>query len=694
MIREARVAARVVHPLICQVYDLGDADGRPFIAMELVAGRVARRPAGPRPAAARPMRCALPPPCSTRWPSCMAMASCTAISSPRTSSSGRPGSSCSTSAWPVRCSRPATSPGSRSPPPACSSARRSTPRPSSLSGAAVDARSDLFSAAVVAFEMLAGRPPFAGATLPALAHAVLYDAPPVLTGAPAVAAADRVLHRALAKAPAERYPTAAGIRRRPARRRWRSSTAARPWRRGRSCASPCCRSGSSSRTPTTDYLGPEPRRRAGQLAGRPRVAGRAIDAQDGALRPAAARSRPHRHRPGRGRRAHRHAAADQRPRAGQRRAGRRAGRRRLVVARHRGVTRRGARAARRPGPAGAGGACRSARATAARRGPRAANEKAFEFYLRGMQLRAEAGALAPGARVLRAEPGVRSRRSPPPGPSAAGSSACSASSRTRRSSPQAEVSLRPRPGARPRQRRRAVLPRAARDRPRPGRRLPGPAARSRLAAPRRAARFRGAGRTPAATAGCSTPRWPRTAPPCGSTRPCATSVLHTYYHQGAFDQALDELHRSSDPFEGRLLGAMGRRDEAIAAARREETRYAAIPLLRAFATAAARRPAGRRRRGPRGDAAVRRPAAQRRRDAVLRGRDLCPRRRHRPRLRDAGAGRGRRLPVRRRPSSATPTWRRCGRRPRGRRSSPEPPRRRRPCGAVFDQHRGRALLGL
>ena len=65
----------------------------------------------------------------------------------------------------------------------------------------------------------------------------------------------------------------------------------------------------------------------------------------------------------------------------------------------------------------------------------------------------------------------------------------------------------------------------------------------------------------------------------------ASSVLHTYYQQRAWSQALDELHRSSDPFEGRLLAAMGRRDEAIAAARREEGRYAAIPLLRGFATA-------------------------------------------------------------------------------------------------------------
>ena len=56
--------------------------------------------------------------------------------------------------------------------------------------------------------MLAGRPPFSGKTLAAIAQYVLHDTPPVLTVSPAISAVDRILHRALAKKPEERYASA------------------------------------------------------------------------------------------------------------------------------------------------------------------------------------------------------------------------------------------------------------------------------------------------------------------------------------------------------------------------------------------------------------------------------------------------------------------------------------------------------
>ena len=55
--------------------------------------------------------------------------------------------------------------------------------------------------------MLTGKPPFSGSSPVEVFHAILYDQPPVLTGGPAVSALDRVVHRALAKRPSERYQT-------------------------------------------------------------------------------------------------------------------------------------------------------------------------------------------------------------------------------------------------------------------------------------------------------------------------------------------------------------------------------------------------------------------------------------------------------------------------------------------------------
>src|SRR5215210_6328239 len=49
LLREARVAARISHPNICQVYELAEEDGELFIVMELLTGdtladRIARGP--------------------------------------------------------------------------------------------------------------------------------------------------------------------------------------------------------------------------------------------------------------------------------------------------------------------------------------------------------------------------------------------------------------------------------------------------------------------------------------------------------------------------------------------------------------------------------------------------------------------------------------------------------------------------
>ncbi len=86
-----------------------------------------------------------------------------------------------------------------------------TPRymaPEQVTGETVNARSDLFAAGAILFEMLAGRPAFAGRTIVDVLHATRYEQPPALTGSPAVAAVDRVIRRALAKRPEDRQESA------------------------------------------------------------------------------------------------------------------------------------------------------------------------------------------------------------------------------------------------------------------------------------------------------------------------------------------------------------------------------------------------------------------------------------------------------------------------------------------------------
>src|SRR5579863_401578 len=49
--REARAAAVINHPNICTVYEVGEYEGSPFIAMELLEGATLRERIGSRPVA-------------------------------------------------------------------------------------------------------------------------------------------------------------------------------------------------------------------------------------------------------------------------------------------------------------------------------------------------------------------------------------------------------------------------------------------------------------------------------------------------------------------------------------------------------------------------------------------------------------------------------------------------------------------
>jgi eukaryotic-like serine/threonine-protein kinase len=206
--REARAAATVSHPNICQLYDIGEEQGDLFIAMEHLEGESL---------ASRLLRGPLPLSDSVQ----VTMATLSALEALHTRGlmhrDLKPsnifltphgvklldfGLACWTDSTEseTRLTMPGTILG--------------TPQylpPEQVLGHAVDARGDLFALGAVLYEMLTGRPAFTGGSVPEIAHAIVYEHPPALGGTVGIGAIDRVIHKALAKRPQDRYQTAAAM---------------------------------------------------------------------------------------------------------------------------------------------------------------------------------------------------------------------------------------------------------------------------------------------------------------------------------------------------------------------------------------------------------------------------------------------------------------------------------------------------
>ena len=205
--REARAAARVNHPNICQIYEIGEDADELFIAMELLSGESLSDRLGRGPMSASDVV----PIGLEILAALAALHACGVVHRDLKPSNvfltahgvklldfglARPEVEASTGTF-SGLTRPGVVVG--------------TPRymaPEQMLGEAGDARSDVFAVGAVLFEMLAGRPAFAGATVVDILHATLHEQPPALTGSPAIAAVDRVIRRALAKRPAERPASA------------------------------------------------------------------------------------------------------------------------------------------------------------------------------------------------------------------------------------------------------------------------------------------------------------------------------------------------------------------------------------------------------------------------------------------------------------------------------------------------------
>jgi serine/threonine protein kinase/tetratricopeptide (TPR) repeat protein len=207
LIREARIAAGLSHPLICQVFELGEWQAQPFIAMELVEGESL---------AARLQQGALGPAEALRLMRLIVEALKVLHTRGVVHRDLKPSNIFLTGPSIKVLDFGLARPFDGTPADTRAEVTQAgtvvgTPQyaaPEQLTGEPVDARADLFSAGVILFEMLTGRPPFGGRTLAAVIHAVLYETTPALTGSPAVVAIDRVIHRALAKNPARRHACA------------------------------------------------------------------------------------------------------------------------------------------------------------------------------------------------------------------------------------------------------------------------------------------------------------------------------------------------------------------------------------------------------------------------------------------------------------------------------------------------------
>jgi serine/threonine protein kinase/Flp pilus assembly protein TadD len=204
--REARTAASVNHPAICQLYEIGEVNGELFLAMELLQGEsLAARIARGGIAVSEVVSLGIGMLTGMEAlhkqhlvhrdlkPSNIFITPHGVKLLDFGLTTGLQGLGDETQ---IALTAPGTVVG--------------TPQyaaPEQLRNGTLDTRTDIFAAGCILYEMLTGRPPFGGTSVVEVFHAIMYEQPPALTGSPAVAALDRIVYRAIAKKPEDRYQT-------------------------------------------------------------------------------------------------------------------------------------------------------------------------------------------------------------------------------------------------------------------------------------------------------------------------------------------------------------------------------------------------------------------------------------------------------------------------------------------------------
>ena len=208
--REARAASALSHPNICTVYDVGDLQGRPFIAMEYLEGQTLR---------ARLGGTALPRPMAIEYAIQIARGLEAAHQKSIVHRDLKPENLWVTPEGRIKIldfglakySEPAALPDNATVPlPTETGLVMGTAgymSPEQVRGQPLDHRTDIFSFGTILYEMLAGDRAFPGSTTIDKHMAILNAEPPEL----ADQAANRLVRRCLEKDPERRFPSAGDL---------------------------------------------------------------------------------------------------------------------------------------------------------------------------------------------------------------------------------------------------------------------------------------------------------------------------------------------------------------------------------------------------------------------------------------------------------------------------------------------------